>query len=357
MQVAYSGLDTSGRIYVAYPESPVGKQYPHYEGAGVKYKFAQPSKDGKLKWSEARTFAPADANAPGHVLVHMTVGDPGQLMGVYWTGEARAGKEPVWHMTAAETNNGLDANPTVSEARISEIPTDVGTAQKLMGACMDVGPVSGVINGLACNRSPDVFGVALDPKTCRTTIVWPAVNVIDNPSKTTDDATTAAGSDPGTFVSTQNGGPTLCGTHRGVKSSPGSCRDRIAPVSRFARKRSISRTRLHFAGTSRDKGCKGANGIVAAGKVQRVFVSVAKVRGKPKRQTCAFLTKQGTLAPYRSCRKPTLLRAHGTSRWSITLAAQGLPAGSYRVVARAVDASKNKERPAKGRNIARFTVR
>src|SRR3954465_385958 len=27
MQVAYAGLDTEGRVYVAYPESPVGKQY------------------------------------------------------------------------------------------------------------------------------------------------------------------------------------------------------------------------------------------------------------------------------------------------------------------------------------------
>jgi hypothetical protein len=263
-------------------------------------------------------------------------------------------------MTAAETNNGLAASPAVTEARISEIPTDVGTAQKLMGACKDVGPVSGVINGLACARSPDVFGVALDPSTCRTTIVWPAVNVKDDPAKTTDDTTTAAGSDPGTFVSTQNGGPTLCGSHPGVNTpsgAGGSCRDRTAPVSRFARKRSIARRRLHFAGTSRDKGCKGANGIVAAGKVQRVLVSVAKVRGNGRGKDCSFLTKQGTLAPYRFCRRPTLLRASGTGRWSITLRPQGLPPGKYRVVVRAVDASKNKERPVRSRNISRFTVR
>ena len=169
MQIAYAGLDTAGNVYVAYPESPLGKQYPNYEGAGVKYKFASPAKTGgNLKWSDARTFANADPNAPGHVLVHMTVGDPGQLMGVYWTGEPQQGREPVWHMTAAETNNGLDANPTVTEARISEVPTDVGTAGKLMGACVDAGPVSGVINGLACDRSPDVYGVALT-QDCKTT--------------------------------------------------------------------------------------------------------------------------------------------------------------------------------------------
>ena len=128
-------------------------------------------------------------------------------------------------------------------------------------------------------------------------------------------------------------------------------------MSHFGRQRLVSRRRLRFAGSSRDKGCRGANNIVSAGKVRSVFVSVARVRGKPKRQTCSFLTKQGTLTPFRSCRKPVLLRAKGTSRWRITLTARGLPPGNYRVVVRGVDASKNKERPTKGRNIAPFVVR
>jgi hypothetical protein len=284
-------------------------------------------------------------------------------------------------MTAAETNNGFAANPTVTEARISDVPADVGTAAKLMGACVSAGPVSGVINGLACNRSPDVWGVALDPKSCKTSIVWPAVNVTDDPATTDDDQTTAPGSDPGTFISTQNGGPSLCGTHPGVQVAGGGpvganggggggvnggsggrgsigCPDRIAPVSRFARKHSKqSRRRLHFAGTSRDKACTGANGVVAAGKVNRVLVSVAKVRGNGRGKNCRFLTRKGTLTSFRGCRKPVLLRASGTARWKITLRPRKLPAGHYRVVARGVDASKNKERPAKGRNIARFTLR
>jgi hypothetical protein len=356
MQVAYANLDSAGNIYVAYPESPLGKQYPHYEGAGVKYKFASSAKTGaELKWSAPRTFAPADANAPGHVLVHMTVGDPGQIMGVYWTGEARANKQPVWHMTAAETNNGLDANPTVSETRISDIPADVGTAQKLMGACKDVGPVSGVINGLACNRSPDVFGVALDQQ-CHTTIVWPAVNVKDGPKK--DSATTASGSDPGTFVSTQNGGPTLCGTHPGIVARGQGCRDQIAPVSRFVRGRAVqTRRRLRFRGTSRDKGCTGANGVRSAGRVARVDVSIAQVRGKGRAARCRFLTKRGTLTPYRKCSKPVFLRARGTASWRITVKPRALPAGRYRVVVRGVDAAKNRERPKKRRNVRYFNVR
>src|SRR3954452_6065030 len=255
MQVAYGGLDTTGRIYVAYPESP--RQYPDYSAAAVRYKFASPSKDGNLKWSAPRTFADSASNAPGHVLVHMVAGQPGRLEGFYWTGEARQGKKPVWYMTGAQTSNALATKPKISEARMSNIPTDVGTAPELMGACRNVGPVSGIVNGLACGRSPGVWGVALDPNTCRPTVVWPAVNVKDDPKTTDDDKDTAAGSNPGTFVSTQTGGPTLCAqkTSSGTPTAGatgGSCRDKTAPVTRF-RKRQASRRRLHFTGTSRDK--------------------------------------------------------------------------------------------------------
>jgi BNR repeat-like domain len=359
MQVAYGGLDSTGRIYVAYPESP--REYPDYSAAAVRYKFASPSKDGDLKWSAPRTFADSASNAPGHVLVHMVAGQPGQLEGFYWTGEARAGKKPVWYMTAAQTSNGLDANPTVSEARMSDVPTDVGTAPELMGACTNFGPVTGIVNGLACGRSPDVWGVALDPSTCRPTVVWPAVNVKDDPSTTDDDPDKAAGSDPGTFVSTQTGGPTLCekttsGGRPTAGATGGSCKDKTAPVTRF-RKRQASRRRLHFTGTSRDKGCKGANGVTAAGKVRRVYVSVAKVRGKSRHQRCAFLTSRGTLTGFRRCTKPVLLAAKGSTNWSITLKPHTLPKGSYRVVVRAVDAAKNKERPNSGHNIAAFKLR
>src|SRR3954454_10907302 len=354
MQVAYATLDSTGRIYVAYPESP--RPYPDYSAAAVRYRFASPSTDGNLKWSAPRTFASSGEHDPGHVLVHIVAGRPGQLEGFYWTGEARQGKKPVWYMTAAQTSNGLATKPKISEARMSDIPTDVGTAPELMGACTNVGPVTGIVNGLACGRSPDVWGVALDTSTCRPTVVWPAVNVKDKPG-TSDDKDTAAGSDPGTFVSTQTGGPTLCGKSSTPSSGGGSCKDRIAPVTHFARKRTTTRRRLRFSGTSRDRGCRLANGITAAGKVRHVYVSVAKIRGKSKHQRCAFLTKQGGLTGFRRCTKPVLLTAKGSTKWSITLKPDGLPKGSYRVVVRAVDASKNKERPGSGHNIVAFRLR
>jgi hypothetical protein len=379
MQIAYGGLDSAGNVYVAYPESPVGKQYPNYEGAGVKYKEVAPAKDGNLQWpKDGKTIVPADANSPGHVLVHMTIGDPGQMLAAYWTGSPQEGRNPVWHMTSAETNNGLAANPTITEARLSDIPADVGTAGELMGACIDAGPVSGVINGLACDRSPDVWGIALT-QDCKATIVWPTRDRKDDPSTPDDDMNTVpSGSDPGTFISTQNGGPSLCGSHPGVKVAPpptgaGSggggaggqpggggglgCPDKIAPVSRFKKaSSSATRRRLHFAGSSKDKGCTGANGVRSAGKVNRVLVSVANVRGKGKGKNCRFLTKAGRLTAFRYCRRPVLLRASGTGKWSITLRPRLLPKGHYRVVVRGIDAAKNKEQPKKGRNIRSFRI-
>jgi hypothetical protein len=51
-----------------------------------------------------------------------------------------------------------------------------------------------------------------------------------------------------------------------------------------------------------------------------------------------------------------LLTARGTSSWHITVRPRALPRGKYRVVVRGVDASRNKERPAKGRNISHFRI-
>src|SRR3954454_12787474 len=208
MQVAYAGLDTAGNVYVAYPESPNGKKYPDYAGAGVKYKWARPAKSAAdLKWSPAKVFAPADSNGPGHVLVHMTVGEPGQLMGEFWEGVARPGQAPAWYMTAAQTNDGFADTPTVTTSRISNVAADTGSASELMGACTDVPGVAGIINGLACGRSPDVWGVTTDA-ACGTHIVWPAVD--QTAAAGADAEHAAADSDPGTWVSSQTGGPTLC---------------------------------------------------------------------------------------------------------------------------------------------------
>jgi hypothetical protein len=52
-----------------------------------------------------------------------------------------------------------------------------------------------------------------------------------------------------------------------------------------------------------------------------------------------------------------LLRARGTRSWRFTKSVRrGLPAGHYRLVVRAVDRKRNKERPTR-RNSRRFTLR
>src|SRR5207237_1340723 len=126
-------------------------------------KWARPAKSGTLKWSPARTLVPASKALAGNVLVHMQAGDAGRLVAEYWRGQKRKGVEPVWHMYASMTTNGLSAKPRVIETRISKVPTDTGTASELMGACTSGNPLSGVVNGLACGRSRDGWGVAENP--------------------------------------------------------------------------------------------------------------------------------------------------------------------------------------------------
>ncbi len=361
MQVAYAGLDTAGNVYVAYPESPNGKKYPDYSGAGVKYKWARPAASAAdLKWSDAKTFAPADPNAPGHVLVHMTVGSPGQLMGEYWTGVARPNQAPAWYMTATQTLDGLSASPHFTTSRISNVAADTGTASELMGSCTNVPGVAGIINGLACGRSPDVWGVTID-SGCMTHVVWPAVDQTQAASP--DAQHLAKDSDPGTWVSNQTGGSSLCSGGPAPPAATGSvargtCPDRLAPVTRITRRKDrLSRRRALLRGVSRDRGCRSANLIHPPAKVARVDISIAKVRGKGRGKNCRFMKKNGRLARhYTNCRRPILIRAKGTRHWKFARKVR-LARGNYRVVARGVDIYRNKERPARRRNINHLRVR
>jgi hypothetical protein len=160
----------------------------------------------------------------------------------------------------------------------------------------------------------------------------------------------------------QTSGPKLRGSGNctasrlpGTQEGLGQCRDRRAPVSRL-RRRNVRRSRrvIRLRGTSSDRGCSATKTARARrGRVQTVFVSIAKVRG---RHRCRFLTRKGKLQRARNCRRPTLLKARGTRRWRFKLRAR-LPRGTYRTVARGVDASENKERPAKRRNQVRFRIR
>ncbi|MEA2479970.1 MAG: repeat-like domain [Thermoleophilaceae bacterium] len=365
MQLAYGALDRAGNIYVAYPESP--RPYPDYSQAAVRYVFSAPG--DTLKWSDPRELVP---NGPagdggGHELVHIAAGDPGQLAAAYYTGEPQATGKPAWFLDFSQTQDGFAAKPAVDTQRISDVKTYRYTASEMMAACDPdkQNPAQGVESGFVCNRSADVWGIALD-RSCRTTIAWPTG---------TKDQTDESADRLGTYVSTQTGGATLCepggaasapGTSPGQGGSGGggsgttpasACPDRTPPVS-HAIKRNLraSRTRVKLRGNSRDAGCVSSNLVPGVGKIERVDVSIAKVRGKGNGSNCRFLKANGRLSGNRRCRKPVLLPAKGLESWSLSVKAR-LPQGHYRAVVRAVDASRNKERPAKGRNIVLFDIK
>ena len=356
MQVASGGLDRAGNVYIAYPEGPLGRQYPDYSGGGVRYKWARPASDGDLKWSAAKTFVGASKKAPGNVLVHVQAGDPGRLIAEYWRGQVRPGKKPVWHMYASMTTNGFAANPKVVETRVAGVPTDTGTASDLMGACTSGSPVSGVINGLACGRSPDVWGLTADHR-CRAESVWPAVDTFDDPDDTSDNPKRVKGNKPGTWVSLQSGGPSICGPTKAAPLFPGGCPDRTPPLSHYAAKQAVTvrDRKLTARGGATDKGCTSANLIPGTGRVKRVDVSVALIRGEESGKNCRFLDSHGALTPYRDCANRLFRKAKGTRNWTITYPfSTSLPRGQYRVRVRATDAGGNRETPPK---VFRLTVR
>ncbi|HEV3230254.1 MAG TPA: hypothetical protein VGY97_12315 [Solirubrobacteraceae bacterium] len=136
----------------------------------------------------------------------------------------------------------------------------------------------------------------------------------------------------------------------------GGCTDRTPPRSsvrargRGRRRRLVVRHgRLRLSGRASDLGCQGH-----AGSVARVTVTIShRHRGRG----CRYVTPAGRLTPARDCRRPLLLLAHGTTRWSLRVRLH-IPRGRYRVVVGAVDAAGNVE-VTRGRraNLLRLRVR
>jgi hypothetical protein len=219
----------------------------------------------------------------------------------------------------------------------------------LMGAChQEFSVVSGIVNGLACGRSPDVWGLTANA-SCRAESTWPAVDAQDNPNDTSANAPKVAGNNPGTWVSLQTGGPSLCGKSGEKPYFAGGCPDQKIPVSSFAAHHAVTlnNQRLTVKGSASDEGCISANLIPGAGRVEQVLVSIAKVRGKGNGSNCSFLKANGRLTGFQNCRRPVLHRASGTTSWKAKVRfPPNLPRGAYRIVARAIDVAGNREPPA-----------
>jgi hypothetical protein len=104
----------------------------------------------------------------------------------------------------------------------------------------------------------------------------------------------------------------------GLGPGGAACARRSVLVSTIARRTlRVSRGRLSLRGVSRARGCSRV-------KVTRVYVAVYRaVKGG-----CRPLRPNGRLGPRRSCRKPILLRARGTTKWRFARRVR-LPRGRY----------------------------
>jgi hypothetical protein len=210
-QLAYGALDTHGGVYVAYPESP--KPYPDLTGSAVKLVWQDPDASGNLdptKWSKPVTLVKPgmadDGTTPqnGADLVHLAVGDPGKVDVAYFQAQdGGPNNKPVpdWYAHVVQSLDVRSVDPHVTNVDVSAgIPSYHWTASQMMGICAAAGPTQGVQNGLTCDRSTDVWGIALD-KECRLTIAFPTGQG------------GAAKPDNGTYVATQQSGPALCSSN------------------------------------------------------------------------------------------------------------------------------------------------
>jgi hypothetical protein len=133
----------------------------------------------------------------------------------------------------------------------------------------------------------------------------------------------------------------------GTVVPPPRCRDRLAPVSRFAKRHGVTVSRkriLTVRGSAADRGC--AHGVA------RVTVAVAKRAGGGR---CRYVLANGRLGARGSCRHATYVSARGTSHWVLRVARR-VPPGTYVVRSRAIDAAGNLERKQRLRGRARNFV-
>ena len=212
MQLAYGALDNQGNVYVAYPESP--KPYPDLTGSGVKLVWQKPDADGNVytgQWSKPVTLVQPTPGYNGANLVHLVAGDPGKVAVAYFKAEGgdlnNDPTKPSWFSHVVESLDvfaGDDAH--VTDVDVSNgIPSYTWSASGMMGICkitvkgnqLPTDKADGVIGGLACDRSTDVWGIDMD-KECRVVSVWPTGQG------------GAEGDDAGTYVTTQQTGQRLC---------------------------------------------------------------------------------------------------------------------------------------------------
>ena len=214
-----------------------------------------------------------------------------------------------------------------------------------MGLCSDLTARPGRRERRSPATAPPTSGASRSTRQCRLSVVWPVAP--DGKGGSTEGV---PGHAPGTYVSTQGAGPSLCAS--GSPPAAGAfltartgCSDRIAPTSRVSGHVTATRRRLRFGGRARDSGC--------GHRVSSVRVSISR---RLAHQRCRFLLGNGRFGHATSCKRTTYLPATGrlTFRYARKLR---LAKGRYVIWTRAIDAGGNVERKARTRNLRRFTVR
>ena len=197
MQLAPGASDTAGNVYVAYPESI--NDYPNYDGAAIKVVHA--SKSDLDHWSAPTTVAPS--GGAGNILPHVIAGEPGKVDVAYYHG-VKSGSTIKWYSLAAQSLNALSSSPSWANVQVSPAVVEGNkTASALMGACFQ--GQQATLNGLACGRSADVYGIALD-KCGGLVLAWPAQAKLP-----TD----------GTYVTQQTSGPKALSVCKAASASGG----------------------------------------------------------------------------------------------------------------------------------------
>jgi hypothetical protein len=343
-------LDSANNVYAIWDDNPVDKTKQDACGGSQplpnNIKMAV-SRDFGATWSTPITVAHTDS---GRVFWPWIVaGDAGKV-------------SVVWYQSSKVVDVDCeDANITIGEAHILNALAPSPTIDTTVPAGRRPIHVGSVCQGgTACvaenkdRRLGDFFTNALDSRGC--------VLIVSGDTTQTDPTTgqELAVSLP-VFIQQTSGeslvGGVNCATGLPVAKpgSGGQCTDVRAPVSTLTTRgyRRTSRAiKLH--GRSSDRGCAKTKVLLGRkGRVESVLISIAQVR----RHDCRFLGPKGRLeAKFHSCKKPILMPAKGTTSWRFTLRVHSLPGGNYRAVARGVDASQNKERPSKRRNVIRFRI-
>jgi hypothetical protein len=285
----------------------------------------------------------------------MVAGDAGKVSIVWYRSD---------RITDPDCANSDDPQPKYSlmEAQLFDATNPDSTATVVDAAGRPISTGGVCQGGTTCvatgqdRRLGDYFTNAIDARGC--------VIIASGDTTTKDPATGNELPTSRPIFIRQNSGPPLftgtgsgdCSGTRGavlgekatsvVPVGGATCTDTRAPYTRYARHQPRFKHGKpgRIFGSALDRGCQG--------KVAKVQVSVAQRVGL-KRGQCRFLNSRGQLGKQTGCGHHIWLAARGTSSWQLKLKA--LPAGYYKVWARALDARKHVEHVSR-QNVRTFKV-